>query len=79
MQPDPDRPRLQIKNLRHLVRSQFLHVVEYKNNPQLSGNAQDRLMQQMVPLSMKQVAFRTLACILQQSPQFCLVRYQFVE
>ena len=64
VQPNPDRPRLKIENLCHLFGGQLFHIVEDKNNPQLSRDAQDRLMQKMVLLCMKQVAFRTLACIL---------------
>ena len=45
MEANPDRPRLLVENLRDLFGLQFLHVVEHKNNAQLDGDLQDRLMQ----------------------------------
>ena len=79
MQPDPDRPRLQVENLRDLFGGQLLHVVQHKNNAQLRGNPQDRLMQQVVLLGVEQIAFGTLGGILQQSSQFRLVGHQLIQ
>ena len=44
MQPNPNGSRLKVEHLRNLLGRQFLHVAKYKNNAQLRGNTQDRLV-----------------------------------
>ena len=65
MKPNSDRPRLQLENLSNLLSRQFLHIVQDENNAQWRGNAEDRLMQQMALLGLKQPQFRALAGILE--------------
>ncbi|HEY1255387.1 MAG TPA: hypothetical protein VGF01_11440 [Terracidiphilus sp.] len=79
MQPDPNGSRLKVKYLRNLSGRQFLHVAKYKNNAQLRRDMQDRLVQKMILLGMKQMIFRTLACILQQPSQLCCIGHQLIQ
>ena len=59
MKPNPHSSLLQLENLRDLLGSQLLHVVEHENDAQGRGDAQDRLMQQTMLLGLEQVAFGT--------------------
>ena len=79
MQADPDRSRLQIENPRDLAGGQLLHVMKHKNHAQRRGDAQNRLVQQIVPFGVEQIAFRSSGRIRKQQPQFRIVGHQLIE
>lgn len=66
MKTDPHRSLLQIENLCHLLGSQLFHIVEHEDNPQRRRDAQNSLVEEMVPLGVKQVGFGAVSSILEQ-------------
>jgi len=67
MKPNPNRSLLKRENLCHLFCGQLLHIVEHENNAQGWWDAQNRLVQQVVLLGGKKIAFRSGTGIRKQS------------
>jgi len=45
MQAHAHRSRLQIENLRNVIRRKLFHIVEHEHNAKLGGDAKNRLME----------------------------------
>src|SRR5271165_5610625 len=79
MKPNPNSSLLKRKNLCNLFGGQLLHIVENENDAQGRRDAQNCLVEEMVLLGSEEIAFRSHRGILNQSPQFFIVRHQLLE